>query len=206
MIDNFEQIGKLLSFTSDDEFYFCQVLKRKKENPELGSNSRVVKTYFIKSVEELEEDKGEMIMLANYHNARVYINLNKRSFERTCYHTLKKITDQIMNRDFKQAREAYASVCGMYAAETDKTWVVDVDEPEIFSLMIAHIECECEPLHPIKYGETGMVIAFKSKIIDKIRTKNGWHLITRPFDLKKFSDKYPDIDVHKNNPTILYIP
>lgn len=26
MVDNFEQIGNLLSFESDDEFYFLQVL------------------------------------------------------------------------------------------------------------------------------------------------------------------------------------
>ena len=31
-------------------------------------------------------------------------------------------------------------------------------------------------------------------------------IITKPFNLKQFKDKYPDIDVHKNNPTILYIP
>ena len=98
MIDNFEQISKLLSFDNNDQFYFVQVLKRKKENPELGSNSYVVKTYYIKSVDDLMFNKGEMIVLANYHNARICINLNKRSFERTCLHTLKKITDQIIAR------------------------------------------------------------------------------------------------------------
>lgn len=44
------------------------------------------------------------------------------------------------------------------------------------------------------------------KIYDYIPTKNGYHIITKPFNLKQFKDKYPDIDVHKNNPTILYIP
>lgn len=44
-------------------------------------------------------------------------------------------------------------------------------------------------------------------IIAKIPTKNGYHLITRPFDVAKFQDKFLNyIDLHKNNPTILYVP
>lgn len=40
----------------------------------------------------------------------------------------------------------------------------------------------------------------------EIPTMNGCHLITKPFNLQKFKEKFPEIDVHKNNPTILYIP
>jgi hypothetical protein len=34
--------------------------------------------------------------------------------------------------------------------------------------------------------------------------KNGVHLITTPFNLQQFKEEYQDIDVHKNNPTLLY--
>jgi len=37
-----------------------------------------------------------------------------------------------------------------------------------------------------------------------VPTKSGVHIITRPFNLKKFKEKYPNVDVHKDNPTILY--
>ena len=53
MINNIEIIKTLLEFNSQDEFYHLQVLKRKKENPELGSNSYVVKTYYVGSIEYL---------------------------------------------------------------------------------------------------------------------------------------------------------
>ena len=43
-----------------------------------------------------------------------------------------------------------------------------------------------------------------NKIISIIPTKSGNHLITSPFNIKQFKEKYPDIDVHKNNPTLLY--
>lgn len=42
------------------------------------------------------------------------------------------------------------------------------------------------------------------RIVGEIETMNGYHLITEPFDTKVFGDRYPDIDVHKNNPTLLY--
>lgn len=191
MIDNFEQIKELLTFEYEDEFYYCQILKRKKEHPELDSNSYVVKTYYIKSIEHLERNKGEMICLAEYHNARVYFSLNKRSFEKTCFHTLKKITDQIMNKDYRSALGAFSSVCGMYSTG-DKTWIVDIDQKgRVSNEILKHID-NCEPV-----GD---------KLISILNTKNGIHLITKPFNLKEFKIKYPNIDVHKNNPTILYIP
>lgn len=37
MINNLNQIKELLNFESEDVFYHLQVLKRKKEHPELGS-------------------------------------------------------------------------------------------------------------------------------------------------------------------------
>ena len=42
------------------------------------------------------------------------------------------------------------------------------------------------------------------KVFMTVPTKSGVHLITWPFDLGQFKAKYPNIDVHKNNPTLLY--
>lgn len=192
MVDNFEQIKGLLEFGSEDEFYFVQIIKRKKENAEMGSNSHIVKFYYLKSAADLDKDKEEMILLAKYHNARVCINLNKRSFERTAFHTLKKLTDQILNKDFKNARKAYNSVCGMHAGEIDKTWIVDIDEKGRYANDV------------LKGIET--IAPIGDKLIAIIETKNGVHLITKPFNLQTFKEWYPNIEVHKNNPTIIYIP
>jgi len=49
MVNNFKQIKELLEFESEDDFYHLQILKRKKEYPELGSNSATIKTYYLKS-------------------------------------------------------------------------------------------------------------------------------------------------------------
>jgi len=192
MIDNFEQIKKLLKFESEDAFYFLQIIKRKKEHPELGSNSYIVKTYYVKSLEQLDFYKGEMICLANYHNARVCIDLNRRSFERIAFHNLKKVADQIMNKDFKSVRNSYNSVCGSYSNEKDKRWIIDIDHKNRREIndCLRFIE-NLQPVGP--------------KFVDLIETKNGFHLITTPFNIKDFLVRYKEYEVHKQNPTILYI-
>jgi hypothetical protein len=193
MIDNFKQIKELLEFDSEDDFYHCQIIKRKKEHPELGSNSYVVKTYYIKKIEELDYYRDEMILLATHHNARVQINLNRRSFEKMAFHTQKKIADQLMNRDYRSVRKAYNSCCGKYSNETNKKWIIDVDE-----------KLDLSSLNKIsKYINDQQPIGLK--VEDYIPTKNGWHIITEPFNLQDFKKDYPDLDIHKNNPTILYI-
>jgi len=82
MNSNFSLIKPLLVFDSEDDFYFLQIIKRKKENPELGRNSSTIKNYYINSVLYFEEKKEEIIELCNNHNVRAYINLNPRSYEK----------------------------------------------------------------------------------------------------------------------------
>lgn len=194
MVNNFNKVSALLNFESEDDFYFAQILKRKKEHPELGSNSDVVKTYFIKSLEELGFYEAEMICLADFHNARVGINLNRRSFYKTAFNTMKKVSDQIMNKDYRSVRKAYTSVCGAVPAEANKKWIIDVDHKDMFAIniMIDAIDTLFDPAG--------------TKVIEVLETKNGYHLITSPFNVEQFKKVYPDVEIQKDNPTIMYIP
>jgi hypothetical protein len=201
MTNNFDKIKEILTFETNDDFYHLQIIKRKKENPEIGSNSYVVKTYYIQSHQYLEDKMPEIMTLCDFNNARAYINLNVRSFERMAFHAMKKLTDIIMNKDFKSARKVYESVCGEFGTGRDKTWIIDIDFDEVIvdenSPKIKDIENFISNLQ----SETN-----HRKIIEKLKTKNGIHLIVSPFNISEFSKKYPDIDIHKNNPTILYTP
>lgn len=204
MINNIDIISNLLNFESPDDFYHLQILKRKKENPELGSNSYVVKTYYISSIEYLNNKFDEIVHLCDYHNARACINLNRRSFERLSYHMLKKVTDQILNKDFKSVRKSYESVCGKYSNESDNKWILDVDHNDFeltddvrntfYNEIISNVQ-------KLVY-ETG-----RDDTLHTIPTKNGFHIISRPFNVLKFQKIYGDsIKIQKDNPTILYIP
>jgi len=197
-VNNFTQIKSLLDFQSDDDFYHLQIIKRKKEHPDLGSNNIVIKTYYIQSVEYLETKFSEIQSLCDLHDARAYINLNVRSFEKAAFQMLKKTTDIIMNKDFKAARKAFESVCGEIGTSRDKMWVIDIDWVDLIEAKEAR---EIEDFVQILQYETG-----REPIHEVIRTKNGFHLITRPFNIQKFKEKFPQIGIHKNNPTILYVP
>lgn len=199
MINNFEQIKGLLEFDSGDDFYHLQILKRKKENPELGSNSYVVKTYYVTSTDYLDFKKQEIIDMCISNNARACINLNRRSFERIAFHTLKKVTDQIMNKDYYSVRKAYESVCGSFMNEPNKKWILDFDTKD-------------ESFLPVLKERLSDLRPEGDKFIDKIETKNGYHIITKPFDKQAFNYLFSGwlvIEkpaIQDNNPTILYIP
>lgn len=199
MIDNFNQISELLTFNSEDEFYFIQILQRKKDNPEgvHGSNnsSRLIKAYYITSIKQLMELKDEMIHFANYFNARIGINLNKRSFEKTAFNALRKIAEQMHNKDYRNVRRAWNTSCGIHNSVEDKIWLLDLDNVTagtVDTSMLSFINQVCAP--------------FGLKIIATIPSKSGCHVITKPFDVRPFNKKYPGIGIHKNNPTNLFIP
>lgn len=197
MIDNFELIKPLLSFESDDDFYFVQILQRKKDNPDgkFGSNnsSRLIKAYYINSVEKLDKLKDEMIHFAIYFNARVGINLNKRSYYKTAFNTLKTIAEQLHNKEFKKVHRTWNTSCGIHNGG-DKIWILDVDSKDVFLCadIEVFIEEECQPIG--------------TKVISRIPSKSGFHIITHGFDTREFAKRYSEIEIHKNNPTNLYIP
>ena len=210
-VDNFELIKPLLTFNSEDEFYFVQILQRKKDNPNgyKGSNnsSRLIKAYFIDNIEYLDKHKDEMIHFADYFNARVGINLNKRSYYKTAFNTLKTTAEMMHNKNFRDVKKAWNTSCGVHNSIEDRIWLLDIDEPEVSPMMQAFIEYECEPKMEVIFDKAGMPIEEKNrKIIAQIPSKSGHHLITKSFDTREFIKQFPEIEIHKNNPTNLYIP
>ena len=183
-IDNSDIIRNLLKFQSDDDFYFLQILQRKKDHKKgkingSNNNSRLIKAYYIKSLDHYDFIIPEVIELCRLFNARAGINLNKRSFKRSQLHTMKKILDQQLNGEYRRTHQAFNSVCGMYSNETDKKWIIDLDKEEIN--LAAEIGFFLMKLMP-NIGEP--------KVYISILSNNGLHLITSPFDLEEFRTKY----------------
>lgn len=204
MVNNFKQIRELLKFRNDDDFYFLQILQRKKDHKEgmkvngTNNNSRLVKAYFIKNLEQFDFIEPEVIKLCELFNARAGINLNRRSFRKSAYQLQMHIAKMMMNEDYNKMHKAYSSVVGKVDNESDKRWIIDLDgEEENSAEFILGIEETIRGLQP-NVGE--------SKTICRIPSKSGSHLITSSFRLDEFKKAYPKIEVQKNNPTNLYIP
>jgi len=200
IIDNFDLIIPLLEFPSNDNFYFVQILQRKKDHTDgqvggSNNNSRLIKAYYINSVDKLNLYKKEMIELSKIFNARVGINLNPRSFEKTAFQLLQKVANQMMNKDFYNIRKSYDSVCGNYHSEVDKRWIIDIDTKDRITVnKVGHfINLQHKKVLNKEY-----------EILTVLPTKNGYHIISNPFNLQAFTAEYPNIEIHKNNPTLLY--
>ena len=193
MIDNFGLIKSLLTFPNDDIYYHLQILRRGKDHPELPAANRMIKAYFICSLESLDYIEQEIKDLCEFFGARAYINLAPKSIKKTTMLQIKYLAQRAYEGDFKKIWKSWNTCAGEIKGEEPR-WVVDIDTP--LEKMIywwdikKYINEECEPI-----GD---------KTIAIIPTKNGIHLITTPFNLQQFKEKYPDIDVHKNNPTLLY--
>jgi hypothetical protein len=98
-----------------------------------------------------------------------------------------RIRDGVSNQ-----KGLFDSVVGQIKTQ-EKRWIVDIDTQDIQELRNIQVTINrCKPEGP------------KTKFI--IPTKNGWHLITGKFDVKTFKEMFPDIDIQKKNPTLLYLP
>lgn len=90
LIDNFDKVSKMLEYNSTDDFYFVQIIKRYKDNPNddktqgnYHAGGWYLKGYRVRSVDELQSLKPEIIQLCNDNNARAYITINSRSEQET---------------------------------------------------------------------------------------------------------------------------
>jgi hypothetical protein len=117
MQDNFNLVTNLLDFENEKSFYFIQILKRRKENPDMKQNVRVINNYYIYSKEDLEKMKPRIVEDCEKHNARAYINLNRLDTEKIALYSLKITTDYIIQGDFKAVKNAYSTACGSHHSE-----------------------------------------------------------------------------------------
>ena len=198
IIDNFNLFKRVIKFNNEDEFYFVQVLIRGKDgHTEQGVNgnnkNRLIKFYTVKSVEHLEKLEPEIKALCKALNGRAYIHPTKRSFNEVADETLRVTTEVYLSKNNIGLKGAYSTACGKSFVKSDKKFVVDLDGDDANKIneIANFIEDECEPIEKLKLQYI-------------VPTAHGKHLITLPFDTRKFSEEFPNVDIHKNNPTLLY--
>jgi hypothetical protein len=195
MINNIEQIKRLLNFSEKGDFYMLYVFKRKKDQPEGERDNhqsvRTIKSYCIESVEHLERRYEEIVQLCEMFKARAYIHIQKQNHFDVSLNMMVALAQRIQDGNNNQ-KGLFDSVVGQIKTQ-EKRWIVDIDvkDPEL----ILEVSRFITSLRPEG-----------TKVESIIPTKNGVHLITGRFDVKTFSEKYPDVDIQKKNPTLLYYP
>lgn len=199
MVNNFKLISPFLNFDNEGDFYFIQIIQRKKDNPEIERNMNVINNYFCYDIEKFKSLEQRIIHECNAHNARAYIRLNVRNTKKVALQTLKKVTDLIISEDYKAVKNAFLSAAGEYHSQQYPRWIIDIDNKDYGYQMKVR-----------SYAQYLITATPSSKTYimfpGSIPTKNGIHIISHPFRLDLFKQQFPDVDVHKDNPTILYMP
>lgn len=195
MINNIELIKPLLNYENKGDFYMLYVFKRKKDQPEGERDNhqsvRTIKTYCIESIDHLERRYDEIIQLCEMFKARAYIHVQKQNHFDVSLSMIAALAQKIQNGNHNQ-KGLFDSVVGQIKTQ-EKRWIVDIDTKD--GRTIFEIEAAVNMSKPEG-----------NKIITTIPTKNGVHLITERFDSRSFGQLYPDIDIQKKNPTLLYLP
>ena len=110
----------------------------------------------------------------------------KKSFKETAKLMLKRVTDNIISENYIGMKASHQACCSECVPK-ERTYLIDVDTKDTTVMDIIN-KCldQCEPYE-------------KSKVVDIIPSKSGFHIITIPFNVAKFRTLYKeDIDIHKN--------
>ena len=102
-----------------------------------------------------------------------------------------EIVNRIQSGQINQ-KNVFDSVVGQLKTH-EKRWIVDLDTTD-----------ENEVVRMTKVINVTRPEGDKVEAI--IPTKNGYHFITKRFDVKMFENVYPHVDIQKKNPTLLYYP
>lgn len=217
MVNNLDYIKyrlkEVFDLNNKDLFFHVLILQRKKEVEGINKNSNVIKSYAVKNLEYLENKiNNEIINICNSQNARAMINLNPKSFKRVSHSMLRRLSEYIESDFYYGAITKLFDSCTASSSidkelGIPKYWIIDVDKEDHAHRLIKIkdiINNDCSPIYP--KGE---------KIKAIVRSKNGYHLFSTPFNIKEFerikSDKnykdyIRDIEVKKDCLTNLYIP
>ena len=212
MVNNFEQIKSMFYFNEGDNMFFhCQIVSRATDHK--GENKKVkegaIKTYFIRSREHLDSLKDEIILLCEHYGARAYINVAGKDFKSLQTLMLLKLANDIHQGVVSNPRKCLNSAAGELKSRIPK-WIVDIDDISLKD----SIKDRLFELYAQAYSSKGTNISVETikavshlNIFAEIPTKNGLHLIVRPFNTKAFNEFFPNVDIHKNSMgTLLYCP
>ena len=203
MIDNLKTIKPLLNFNEEGDFYMLYVFKRKKDQPEGERDNhqsvRTIKTYCVDSVEYLEKRYDEIKKLCEMFKARAYIHVQKQNHKDVSLNMLSALAERIRDGVSNQ-KGLFESVVGQIKTN-EKRFIIDIDNVSIDTF--TH---DTRQIKMREYINELQVEAGKEQDMVFIKTKSGFHIITQPFNVKKFSVRFPNIDIQKKNPTLLYYP
>ena len=199
IVNNIDLIKPLLHFEPNHKsVILVWLVSRKKDGSTkvLGSNRvRTIKSYYIYSMDHLDEKLNEMKQLCSLFKCRAYICVQPKHINKVILNLHRISTDAIeglFSADTKIHLNGFldSAVAKSPAIAKYKYWVIDIDTQDR------------EYINKIKEYILTCRSSSSDIILAEIPTVSGVHLITRPFDCSNFS--FENAEVKKHGLTLLY--
>lgn len=183
-----------------DLFFQILVMRRGKDYPDLPAANYTFKIYYIDCIENYDKYKDEIIACCDIFNLRAYISVNVKSKEKMSKLVSNRFTLNIFNNEYKKPWRVFDHCFGKLQNKSKDVWIIDVDDDKdmeyINSLIGLMNSCDSK---------------YENVHVMTIPTKSGYHILTRPFNLKQFKQLYPlkfrnkhIPEVKQNHITLLY--
>lgn len=197
MIDNFNILSKwFINLIDSRDFFFVQVIQRRKDC-KIDTNYNVIKDYYFFNEETFLSKKKEITTLCKAFNARAYFWVNPRNCKEVQYELIRETLKAIEVGSYKLFSNLSKAIGHKRSSNFKSIWILDFDTKDT-ELITKYLDIAMGCKH-----------AGSSLVFDLIPTVNGYHALTKGFDLKQFNQqlaiaKLDNIDIHKDNPTVLY--
>lgn len=189
-----------------DCFYVVQLIQRQKDNPKAiyanknfrNNSNRTLQQFQIYSLEDFDLKAPLIVELAKVYQARAYIELNLKDSKDVFAELFKNMQQRFATGNYTKLHKMYNEAVGETnaMARTRKTWLVDIDTKDRQII---------DEMKNFVVGLNGGGANGKAEVLAEVPTKNGVHLITTSFQMDVFKRQYPNIDVWKRNPTIMWM-
>lgn len=211
MTDNFAKIRGYMAdaglpYEKDkigDKFFDIQLIRRGKDHKDLAAANYVFKAYYIDAIELYDRHADEMRRCCDMFGLRAYVSVNAKSKKEAHNKTLLKYAETLNIGEYRKPWKNFASVCGTLGGQDESRWIVDIDSDDLDTSTFA------DYLNTVENAIGRCECKYERRIIDRIPTRAGAHLVTHPFNIKKFSflmgeSKYAMPEIKKNHITLLY--
>lgn len=197
--------GQFDSFT--DAFYVVEIIGRAKDNARIIAGNHKLKTYYIRTIEDLDKYENEIKLLCDTLQMRAYISINHKSMKHVTLNTLAEYANRIAQENFDKPYSLFDSCAAKYVERSEQLWIIDVDKEDTDWYSV-NGECTVDQLTKY-YVDMVENCEPRKKIVAVIPTKSGRHIITHPFNTVEFANKACrcrgiDALIKKNHLTLLY--
>ncbi len=196
-INNFQLIKSILTFETPQDCYLIQILQRNKDG---NSKTKLRKYYLVKSMDQYNNIQKDIINLCNLYNARAYIIPAKKRLERINKVYTQTVMNTFINHSESLNGSEYIKACNDSFTNYKSVYIIDIDtkDTDILNTCMGYLEFSNS------YTNDNVPV----EILAVIPTLQGNHILCAPFNTHKYVQdllmKNIRIDIHKNNPTLLY--